>query len=159
LHGDHQGRREARRRSVPRAHASIGGRDLPVERGPRRAEHAAPTTEGELERREQASVVVVRQAQEEDLRRKEVRREGNEEEEMKTHLFLGSVALLATACSGTTYDSKPIANVAIPVKDTAPSQGRQREPPPESGTLRDTKFPAVAWADLTNGLKVATIEN
>jgi predicted Zn-dependent peptidase len=74
-----------------------------------------------------------------------------------------AVVLGATSgCASTTVaPERGIQNVVIPVKDTTgePAATATREAPPASGPAREYAFPAVTWAELSNGLKVATIQS
>jgi predicted Zn-dependent peptidase len=45
-----------------------------------------------------------------------------------------------------------------PQQETAPA-APTREPPPESGTAKPYRFPSVVWAELPNGVRIATIPN
>ena len=78
---------------------------------------------------------------------------------MIKHGALAAIAFVTIACTSSTYESKPIQNVTIPVKDTAPPPVIPKEQPPEAGPAREVSFPPIAWDDLPTGLRVATITN
>jgi predicted Zn-dependent peptidase len=50
----------------------------------------------------------------------------------------------------------PVTAPVVPAQDTAPSEPA-REPPPASAPAKPYRFPSVVWAELPNGLRVATI--
>src|SRR5205085_1600447 len=73
-------------------------------------------------------------------------------------LYFGDARLLELAGCASEAPPRPITGVTIPVKDTVPGSRRPpREAPPPSGPARAYHFPKVSWAELPNGLKVATI--
>ncbi|MEP7120010.1 MAG: insulinase family protein, partial [Byssovorax sp.] len=83
---------------------------------------------------------------------------------MSTIKALSRIALLVglvAGCSTTTYNlPPPQQNVVIPVQNTVPVPKVPvvvKEAPPESGPAKEYRFPKVTWAELANGLKVATI--
>jgi zinc protease len=52
----------------------------------------------------------------------------------------------------------PITGVNIPVLDTTPRKPKlRREAPPASGMVKPYRFPKAVWAELPNGLEVATL--
>lgn len=70
---------------------------------------------------------------------------------------LGVAAVLLAGCAPEATP-RPITGVTIPIKDTVPGSYRPpRRAPPPSGPERPYRFPRVSWAELPNGLKVATI--
>jgi predicted Zn-dependent peptidase len=52
-----------------------------------------------------------------------------------------------------------MAAAVIPVHDTRPADEAPREPPPASVPAKPYRFPRVVWAELQNGVRVATIPN
>jgi predicted Zn-dependent peptidase len=69
---------------------------------------------------------------------------------------LAGVLLGATGCAGT-LPPAPMTGVVIPAEDTVPVDAPAREPPPASAPAKPYHFPKVAWAELPNGLRVATV--
>jgi predicted Zn-dependent peptidase len=68
------------------------------------------------------------------------------------------VAALLAGCAAAEPPLPPPLSMSIPAKDTVPGAGRPaREAPPPSGPARPFHFPRATWAELPNGLKVATI--
>ncbi len=68
------------------------------------------------------------------------------------------LALAAPACSWVDYTPKPLVNVTIPALDTSPKKRYfAKEQPPAASAQRPLRAPKATWAELPNGLKVATI--
>lgn len=63
--------------------------------------------------------------------------------------------LLATAGCGTAPPSIPAAPLIA--LDTAPPDEPARDPPPASSPAKPYRSPAVTWAELPNGVRVATV--
>ena len=72
---------------------------------------------------------------------------------------LAAATLSAGCAPAASYELRPIENVAIPVRDTAPkprAQVEARESPPPSGPARPYRLPTVTWAELPGGVRLGT---